>query len=1383
MPKDNLEPIGVEAVATGVNQFLNQMKAMEGAYNRVQGAGGKFIGAANKSGSATQKLGGAFSKLLSPLKAAQGTMSTFTTAMIGGAGLAVGMGIVRTAAGALTGTLSLVGNAATAAVRGIVDLTLAASASEGIQNAFQVSAARSGIALEKLRQAAKGTIPDLELMRQTNVALTGAGNELAKEFGESLPRLLEVARASARGTGQDVGFLFQSLVTGVKRTSPMLIDNTGLQLRLGAANESLAASIGKTVEELSAEERQIAILRATLQAGEGVIAQFGSDQLTAAESVAAARAQLSNLGQTIGAVFQPALQTVASTIADFAGKLNMAMQEGGALFPVIVNLGAAASLLADGFSAAIGSVLGSLDQMSAGVNDRMSSMVDDMFNWGVNLVASFADGLAQAIEAFVVPVIQALSNILAGWFAPGSPPKILPEIDTWGAETINEWLGGMSQADFGALKKIQGVLQKALGPETFKAASAMAAKALAGDEGALGALTQGIKEGAHDRLSAYADEIARLVQLEVQLAQAEEQLAAASSRLSGIQSKLAAEASEFNKLLAEGASPEVLNAKRQEIKAREKELELARQQKDEAQAGLGTLKEETALQEDRVSVIMSLTQESKKAGKAGAGIGARAGAGRVAAPKAPKLPKLDDLAADLSAGMAGLTDNIMAATGGITDGIGNAIEAAKEKLKERVGSMFADITARMSEAVAPLVSVFQDQLSPELIRVWELISIGIGQAIGTASEIWTALLAGGITEAWPIIWAKLSEWGTLFWDWLTEIAIPKAQEKLGAIGDAIAQAWPVIKTELTKWGTLFWDWLTIDALSKAQEVLGIVGDEIAKAWPIISAKLAEWGTMFWDWLTEIAIPKAGEVLSLVGDAIAQAWPGIQEKMTGWGEDFWFWLDDAVGLGGEKIGALGQSLADQWPTISARLVEWGTRFWDWLIDTAIPQASEKMNALADAIIAWSESPSGSATGEAIGRALVDGMIALIASGYLLTRLSAVMVIAFKEIPGKIAEATAGMGASIVDGIVKSIGEKLKIDLPALFADAISALGIAQGEKAEEIGRILADALAAGFRSALETAMSAINPVAFIGKSVSEASEAVRNLAAPFEQAEGPISGITGAIGDFASKLSGIQPPAFLNPGSPTPFEIGLLGIATALTGPVQTGLTLVNQAVVLLQTTATVAVQTILAALINLELVGIQPVDLALQFIRDQTIPTLLATTIDAATQIVAQMSLVQTAVNMVTAAVNAATAAFSAMGSVAVAIGETTADAMEVARKEIDSLVKAVDKATTAFENMAAAAQEAATAAAEAGSNTGQASPAVGFQAGTGSGGFLVPPGFPRDSFPLRVSSGERVFVEPRAQAQAPPQQQVTNFYMTVNSGASPSGVIQAFEVMRVMVK
>jgi hypothetical protein len=1338
MPQDNLEPIGVEAVVEGINQFLNNMKQMEGAYDKTKAASGRFVSAANQTGGATQKMGGAFSTLLSPLRAAQNAMSTFTSGIVGGAGLAVGMKAANLAISAVLAPINMFIGAATSAASAAVSFAMGGMQLAGSFQEMEFSALAVGRSMGLQREEIEGAVKDInDLGIRYDVAAKTVAQFARNQIDLAQANdLVRIAQGSAILIGEDSSATMERLTWAVTTQNTMMLRRMGIMTDLQAAEERYAESIGTTADSLTNAQKVQSAVNEIIASGSSLLDVYDAAMESPTKRLRSLTGRiLPEFQAALGAPFLDAWSTVIKAISSFVESLHGAITEGGALYPVMINLGAGASLLADGFSSALGAITNSVDQMHVGVNERLGTMVSDMFNWGVNLVASFAEGLAHAIEAYVVPVIESLANILTGWFAPGSPPAILPKIDEWGAATINEWLHGMTEADFGALSKIQGVLKQVVGPETFKAASAKAMQALAGDEGALSALTSALsgEEGIHERLSAYAGEITRMIELEVQLAQANERVAAASKHLSDVQNKLAVAASEYNQMLVEGASPEALAAKKKSIKAMEAELELARRQDEEAKAGLGTLEEETALQEDRVGAILSLMEEQKKAAKAG-GVAGGAGAGRMATPK---IPKLDELTADLEEGMGSLDETIQAGTWKITSSISNAIEEAKARLQERIGGMFAEIQTRFSAAVAPLVSVFQNQLLPELNRVWSLIQVGMGQAAQIASQFWTTTLLPALQTAQSFILTNVVPALSILWTWL-KTNIPSAVQTAATwlqtnLPAALGIAQNFIQTKAIPALSFLWTWLQTNIPIATQTAITWLQTNLPVALAAVQS-----------FIQTGAIPALSNIVTWLQTNIPLAIQTVSDFITG-----------------TLLPGI-QNLIDYFEPTFERL------------KIAFDETIVALQPLGPVLVELGPVVSGLA--EILGHlAQAAGMVLV---GALKLLLEAVAFILPHVADLFVNMVTTAVG--IIEGFVDFINGAIDM-IVALFTGDLDAARVGAAQVLTGLGEI--------FSSVFSGIIGAIQPVIDIIADLLDKIGLLQSLGIstefltqPFDQAKSTIGAVGGQIEDFAMRLAGIQPPAFLNPGSPTPFEIGLLGVATALTGPLQQALTLINQTVLLLNTTAMTAIQTIMEGLSNLLLIGIQPVDLALQLIRDQTIPTLLQATINAATQTVLQMGLVQTAVQLVTVAVNAAAGAFAALGSAAATAGEAIKTAMGDAKNAIKDLVKAVDKATKAFEEMQKAAEAAAAAAKEAGGNAGQASPGAGFQHGTGPWGFDVPPGYPHDSFPLRVSSGEKVFVQPRAQAQVPMQQRTNNFYMTVNSGASPGAVVRQFEVMRALV-
>jgi hypothetical protein len=159
-----------------------------------------------------------------------------------------------------------------------------AAAGTAVQQSFRNLARTSGVnadkLLENMQRASKGTVRELDLIRIANRAMLAGG----AEFAEDLPRLFEIARAASIATGQDIGFVFDTLTRGIAKASPLLIDNAEIYIKIGQAVEQYADSLGKSVEALTMQERQMATRNAVLLQGSKLVAQVGSDTEAATDS-------------------------------------------------------------------------------------------------------------------------------------------------------------------------------------------------------------------------------------------------------------------------------------------------------------------------------------------------------------------------------------------------------------------------------------------------------------------------------------------------------------------------------------------------------------------------------------------------------------------------------------------------------------------------------------------------------------------------------------------------------------------------------------------------------------------------------------------------------------------------------------------------------------------------------------------------------------------------------------------------------------------------------------------------------------------------------------------------------------------------------------------
>jgi hypothetical protein len=135
-----------------------------------------------------------------------------------------------------------------------LDISKLAGEAEGVKSAFD-KLPNAVQVMQELKAATSGTVSELELMKRA---------VMADNFGismEALPKLLEFAAIRAKQTGQSVDYLVDSIVTGIGRKSPLILDNLGISTtRLkekfgGAALEAQSiADVAKAVGAIAEEE-------------------------------------------------------------------------------------------------------------------------------------------------------------------------------------------------------------------------------------------------------------------------------------------------------------------------------------------------------------------------------------------------------------------------------------------------------------------------------------------------------------------------------------------------------------------------------------------------------------------------------------------------------------------------------------------------------------------------------------------------------------------------------------------------------------------------------------------------------------------------------------------------------------------------------------------------------------------------------------------------------------------------------------------------------------------------------------------------------------------------------------------------------------------------
>lgn len=140
--------------------------------------------------------------------------------------------------------------------RFVIEATKLAGQAEAVRTAFERLPQATKL-MAQLKEVTRGTVSEFELMKSA-IKASNFGIELSQ-----LPKLLEFATLRAQQTGQSVDYLVESIIMGIGRKSPMILDNLGISLiRLreklgGVGSESASvAQMTQVVGDIASEELQ-----------------------------------------------------------------------------------------------------------------------------------------------------------------------------------------------------------------------------------------------------------------------------------------------------------------------------------------------------------------------------------------------------------------------------------------------------------------------------------------------------------------------------------------------------------------------------------------------------------------------------------------------------------------------------------------------------------------------------------------------------------------------------------------------------------------------------------------------------------------------------------------------------------------------------------------------------------------------------------------------------------------------------------------------------------------------------------------------------------------------------------------------------------------------
>lgn len=167
-----------------------------------------------------------------------------------------------------------------------------AEQADGVTRAFN-NLNQEGL-LDNLRKATKGTVNDVQLMTAAVQA-----NDFRIPL-EDLGKYLEFAQLKAQQTGQSVDYMTNSIVTGLGRKSPLILDNLGIS----------AAEISEKTKETGD------FMKAVAEIVDTQLAEAGETYISAADRAAQKTVELQNAQKALGDEILPLKERWDDAYAD-----------------------------------------------------------------------------------------------------------------------------------------------------------------------------------------------------------------------------------------------------------------------------------------------------------------------------------------------------------------------------------------------------------------------------------------------------------------------------------------------------------------------------------------------------------------------------------------------------------------------------------------------------------------------------------------------------------------------------------------------------------------------------------------------------------------------------------------------------------------------------------------------------------------------------------------------------------------------------------------------------------------------------------------------------------------------------------------------------------
>lgn len=154
-------------------------------------------------------------------------------------------------------------------------------------------------------------------------------------------------------------------------------------------------------------------------------------------------------------------RSVIPTINEFFSIIGISKPTTYDVAKIVMTLAANIKLLAENAAEGVRGFSGFIESTLGYFGTSLSDLADNMFQWGENVILSFASGIASGV-GFIIEALTSVADTITYFLKAGSPPRLLPDLTLWGTEAMIAYMQGWKSADFSLFNDIGDLMTKAI---------------------------------------------------------------------------------------------------------------------------------------------------------------------------------------------------------------------------------------------------------------------------------------------------------------------------------------------------------------------------------------------------------------------------------------------------------------------------------------------------------------------------------------------------------------------------------------------------------------------------------------------------------------------------------------------------------------------------------------------------------------------------------------------------------------------------------------------------------------------------------------------------------------------------------------------------------